>query len=167
MPTIDPLVKDFLAQKRIAVVGVSETHAGAANENYKKFKNAGYTVYAVNPKSETFGSDPCYPNLKALPEKPDGVFIVVNPRNTEKVVQECIELGIPRVWMHCALGSSPTIAKEGAAKVGSASAEAVRLCRENGIAVIPGACANMFLKPDFGHACMREFLRLTGALSAN
>ena len=73
--------------------------------------------------------------------------------------------GRPRMWMRCALGSRPTIANDAAAKIGSASPEAVRLCRENGIAVIPGGCANMFLKPDFGHACMRGMLRLAGALA--
>lgn len=165
MPTIDPLAKDFLAQKRIAVVGVSRKREDAANLNYRKFKEAGYTVYAVNPNTNQFDGDPCYPDLKSLPEKPDGVFIVTRPANTEKVVRECVELGIKRVWMHCALGSRPTIAKDAAAKIGSASAEAVRVCRENGISVIPGGCANMFLKPDFGHTCMRGVLRVAGALA--
>jgi len=36
------------------------------------------------------------------------------------------------------------------------------MCRENGIAVIPGDCPNQFLKPDFGHAMMWV---LFGALS--
>ena len=165
MPTIDPQVKDFLAQKCIAVVGVSLKREDAANLNYRKFKHAGYKVFAINPNADSFDGGPCYPNLKSLPEKPDGVFIVTRPANTEKVVRECIELGIQRVWMHCALGSRPALAKDAAAKIGSASAEAVRLCRENGIAVIPGACPNMFLEPDFGHACMRGLLRLSGSLA--
>jgi predicted CoA-binding protein len=165
MPTIDPLVKDFLAQKRIAVVGVSRKREDAANLNYRKFRKAGYKVFAVNPNTDKFDGDPCYPDLKSLPEKVDGVLIVTKPANTERIVRECIELGIPRVWMHCALGSRPTIAKDAAAKIGSASAEAVRLCRENNIAVIPGGCPNMFLEPDFGHACMRGVLRLAGSLA--
>jgi predicted CoA-binding protein len=165
MAAIDSLVKDFLAQRRIAVVGVSRKREDAANLNYRKFKSAGYKVFAVNPNTDTFDGDPCYPDLKSLPEKPDGVFIVTNPANTEKVVRECVELGIKRVWMHCALGSRPRIAKDAAAKIGSASPEAVLLCRANGIAVIPGGCANMFLEPDFGHACMRGLLRLTGSLA--
>ncbi|MBM4423533.1 MAG: CoA-binding protein [Chloroflexi bacterium] len=163
--TIDPLVKDFLAQKRIAVVGVSRKE-GAANLNYRKFKKAGYTVFAVNPNIETFDGDPCYRDLKSLPEKVDGVFIVTRPALTEKVVRERAELGLQRVWMHCVLGSTPTVAKDAAAKIGSASPEAVRLCRENGIAVIPGGCVSMFLEPDFGHACMRGMLRMAGALAA-
>ena len=44
----------------------------------------------------------------------------------------------------------------------SVSQEAVRMCRENGIAVIPGTCPNQFLKPDFGHAMMRVMFRTIG-----
>ena len=165
MPTIDALVKDFLAQKRIAVVGVSLKREDAANLLYRKFKRAGYRVFAISPHTVTFDGDACYPDLKAVPEKVDGVLVVTRPAVTDEIVRQCIALGIPRVWMHCALGSRPTFAKEAAAKIGSASAEAVRLCRENNIAVIPGACPNMFLEPDFGHACMRGLLRATGALA--
>jgi len=46
----------------------------------------------------------------------------------------------------------------------SVSSEAVRMCRENGIAVIPGTCPNQFLKPDPGHAMMRGLWRLFGFL---
>ena len=165
MPTIDPLVKDFLAQKRIAVAGVSRKREDAANLLYRKFKSAGYRVFAVNPNTDQFDGDPCYPDLKSLPEKVDGVMIVTRPANTETIVRQCIELGIPRVWMHCALGSRPKFARQAAATIGSASEEAVRLCRENNIAVIPGACPNMFLNADFGHACMRGVLRAVGALA--
>jgi hypothetical protein len=165
MPKIDQLTEDFLNQRRIAVVGVSRKREDAANLNYRKFKRAGYKVYAVNPKAETFDGDRCYPDLASLPEKVDGVFIVTNAAHTEQIVRQCIALGIPRVWMHCSLGSTPRLGRDLAAKIGSASAEAVRLCRENNIAVIPGGCPLMFLEPDFGHACMRGLLRLSGALA--
>jgi len=164
MTTIDELARDFLAQKRIAVVGVSLKREDAANLLYRKFKKSGYRVFAVNPHSAVFDGDPCYPDLKSIPEKVDGVLIVTRPAVTEEIVRQCIALGIPRAWMHGALGSRPFL-KNAAAKIGSASAEAVRLCRENNIAVIPGACPNMFLEPDFGHACMRGLLRATGALA--
>jgi hypothetical protein len=50
---------------------------------------------------------------------------------------------------------------------GSVSEEAVNLCREKGIEVIPGACPMMFCEPvDFGHRCMRWLLKVTGGLPA-
>jgi hypothetical protein len=44
----------FLAQKKIAVVGVSEKREAGCNLGYRKFKEAGYTMYAVNPYVTTF-----------------------------------------------------------------------------------------------------------------
>jgi predicted CoA-binding protein len=156
MAAIDTLVQDFLAQKKIAVVGVSDQRETGCNSNYKKFKRAGYQVYAINPRITAFDSDPCYPDLKALPEKPDAVFILASPKVTDVIVQQCVELGVKHVWMHCMMGIKPGLA----ASMSSVSPEAVRLCRENGIAVIPGSCPNQFLKPDFAHGMMR---RLWGA----
>ena len=161
MAIIDPLVTEFLAQKKIAVVGVSDKRETGCNLNYQKFKASGYQVYAVNPHITTFHGDPCYPDLGSLPEKPDAVFILANPTVTEQVVRQCLDLGIKHVWMHCMLGTKTGLA----AGISSVSPEAVRLCRENGIAVIPGSCPNQFLKPDLGHAMMRGLWRAFGLLN--
>jgi len=158
MAKIDVLVQDFLAQKKIAVVGVSDRRETGCNLAYRKFKQAGYTVFAVNPHLTIFEGAPVYPDLKSIPEKPDAVFIFANPQVTEQMVQQCIDLGIKRVWMHCLMGTKPGLA----AGMTSVSSDAVRLCRENGIAVIPGICPNQYLKPDFGHAMMRTMFRTFG-----
>ncbi len=158
MAKIDELVKDFLAQKKLAVVGVSDKRETGCNMSYKKFKQAGYQVFAVNPRITTFEGDPCYPDLKSLPEKPEAVFILASPKVTDQIVQQCVELGVKRVWMHCMMGTKPGAA----ANMSSVSPEAVKLCRENGITVIPGSCPNQFIKPDVGHAIMRGLWRALG-----
>ncbi len=158
MAKIDELVKDFLAQKKIAVVGVSDKRETGCNMSYKKFKQAGYLVYGVNPRITTFEGDSCYPDLKSLPEKPDAVFILTSPVVTEQIVQQCVDLGIKHVWMHCMMGTKPGLA----AGMTSVSPEAVRLCRENGIGVIPGSCPSQFLQPDGFHGFMRGMWGLFG-----
>jgi predicted CoA-binding protein len=163
MSKIDPLVQDFLAQKKIAVVGVSDKRETGCNLAYRKFIEAGYAVSVVNPHLTIFDGNPCYPDLKSIPEKPDAVFILANPKVTEQIVQQCVDLGVKHVWMHCLMGTKPGLA----AGMTSVSQEAVRICRENGIAVIPGACPNQFLKPDFGHAVMRVMFRMLGFQSVN
>lgn len=165
MATLDSMVKDFLAQRRIAVVGVSDKRETGCNLGYRKFRDAGYTVYAVNPRLTEFEGAPCYPDLKAIPQPPDAVFILANPKVTDQIVQQCVDLGIKHVWMHCMMGTKPGLA----AGDTSVSQDAVRLCRENGIAVIPGSCPNQFLNPDFGHKMMRWLWGLCGNLriSAN
>jgi hypothetical protein len=160
MSKVDDLVKDFLAQKKIAVVGVSDKRDTGCNLAYRKFKAAGYKVYGVNPRITTFEGAPIYPDLKAIPDRPEAVFILANPTVTDQIVQQCVELGIKRVWMHCMMGTKPGLA----ASMTSVSQDAVRLCQENGISVIPGSCPNQFLPSDFFHGLMRKMWRFFGNL---
>jgi len=163
MTKIDTLVQGFLAQKKIAVVGVSDKRETGCNLSYKKFKEAGYQVYAVNPRISTFEGDPCYADLKSIPEKPDAVFMLTNPKVTEQIVQQCVDLGIKHVWMHCMMGTKPGLA----AGITSVSQSAVEMCKVNGIEVIPGACPNQFLKPDGGHKFMLGMWKLFGFMRVN
>ena len=154
--TLEAKVQDFLAQKRIAVVGVSRhnSHHPAGNLIYRRLKSTGHEVFAVNPHMNAFEGDRCYPDLKSIPGGVDGVVIVTKPETTERIVNECVETRVPRVWMHQSLGKGTSV-----------SPVAVENCRANKISVIAGACPMMFgAGVDFGHSCMRWVLRLTGGL---
>lgn len=163
MAKVDTMVQNFLAQKRIAVVGVSDKRETGCNAAYQKFKEAGYEVFAVNPRIASFQGDACYPDLKSIPSKPDAVFILTNPKVTDQIVQECVDLGVKHVWMHCMMGVKPGLA----ANMTSVSSSAVDLCNANGIAVIPGSCPNQFLNPDGGHKFMRGMWKLFGFMNMN
>jgi len=163
MAKIDNMVHDFLAQKRIAVVGVSDKRETGCNMAYTKFKENGYHVFPVNPRISNYDGVTCYPDLKSIPDKPDAVFILASPKVTDKIVQECVDLGIKHVWMHCMMGTKPGLA----ASMSSVSQEAVEMCNANGITVIPGSCPNQFLDPDFGHKMMRGMWRLFGFMNMN
>lgn len=154
MPDLQALVSDFLTQKKIAVAGVSRSDGNApANLIYRKLRGAGYRVFAVNPQAETVEGDRCFHDLRSLPEPVDAAVLATPAGTARALVEECFQAGIPRVWMHRSLGE------------GSVSEDAVRFCREKNLAVIPGGCPMMFCAPvDFGHKCMRWFLRLTGNL---
>jgi len=161
MTKIDNLTQDFLGQKVIAIVGVSDKRETGANLNYKTFKKRGYQVYAVNPRISAFDGAPCYPDLKSIPEKPDAVFMLTSPRVTQQVVQQCVELGIKHVWMHCQMGTKPGLS----ARSTSVSPSAVEMCKANGIAVIPGSCPAQFMGADFGHSIMRRLWSMFGNLN--
>jgi predicted CoA-binding protein len=163
MLKIDELVSDFLTQKNIAVVGVSDQRETGCNSNYRKFKQAGYRVFPINPRLKSFDGDKCYPDLRSLPEIPDGVFILARPEVTEEIVRQCVELGVRRVWMHCMMGTKAGLAPG----MTSVSAAAAELCAQNGISVIPGTCPNQFVRPDFGHAVMRGLWRAFGFMAAS
>jgi predicted CoA-binding protein len=167
MSNLDVLVEGFLAQEKIAVVGVSDQRETGCNLAFRTFKENGYQVSAVNPRMTEFDGAPCYPDLKSIPEKPEAVFILTNPKVTEIIVQECVDLGIGHVWMHCMMGTKPGLTPG----MTSVSQDAVRVCSENGIAVIPGSCPNQFLGSDFGHKVMKVlwgtlgFMKVSGTSS--
>ncbi len=155
MPTVDAAINDFLAQRRIAVAGVSREPGGMHGGNivYQRLKERGYEVFAVNPNAETVEGDPCFHDLKSTPGGVDAVVIATAPAVAPSVARECKELGITRVWMHRSFGG------------GSVSREAHELCRQNGIASIAGGCPLMYPPTsDGGHRFMRFFLGLFGQL---
>jgi len=154
--SLEAKVDDFLAQKRIAVAGVSRnnSHHPAANLIYDRLKESGHDVFPVSPHMQTFEGDRCYPDLPSIPGGVDGVVIVTRPDVTERIVHQCSDAGVRRVWMHQSL-----------AKGSSVSPAAVEYCRQHDISVIAGACPMMYgADVDFGHTCMRWILRLTGGL---
>ena len=156
--TLEAKVDDFLAQKRIAVAGVSRDHSRhpVGNLIYHRLKRTGHDVFPVNPHMPTFDGDRCYPNLRSIPGGVDGVVIITRPETTEQIVRDCSEAGVRRVWMHRSM-----------AKGSSVSAAAVAYCRQHDISVIAGACPMMFGPGvDFGHTCMRWMMKLAGGLPA-
>jgi predicted CoA-binding protein len=144
------MVEDFFAQKRIAVCGLSRTKDSGASAIYLRLRDHGYQVFPVHPTAEVLHGDPCYPNLSAIPDGVDAVFIMNSPDVTEKIVDEAASLGIKRVWMH-----------NNVLMPSSVSQTAVDRCREANIEVISVGCPMMFLEPDFFHKCMRWILRAT------
>jgi len=155
MNTHEEKVKDFLSQKIIAITGVSRNpKMEVGNAIYKKFKDAGYTVYPINPNAEIIEGDKCYHNLSKTPQKADSVFIATNPSVSIEIVKQCIEAGIKRIWFHRSMGN------------GSFSEEAAKLGEANELTVIRSGCPMMYVgKVDFGHKMIRFFMKLFGKLS--
>ncbi len=104
MTTLKEAVDDFLAQKRIAVAGVSREPNQAANLVYRALRKTNYQVFAVNPSADQAEGDPCYPDLKSIPGGVDAVVIATPPGAAEAIVRDCAEQGISRVWMHRSFG---------------------------------------------------------------
>jgi predicted CoA-binding protein len=147
MQTIGEATSAFLANKRIAVTGVSrEPKSHGGNVVYKRFRDRGYQVFAVNPNASQVEGDPAYHDLKSIPGGVDAVIIATRPDRAEGTMRECAELGIKHVWMHRGPGG------------GSVSPEATAYGREHGITVIDGGCPCMFGQTaDFGHKIMKFF----------
>lgn len=154
--TLEQKVEDFLAQKRIAVAGVSrnQSHHPVGNLIYARLRSTGHDVFPVSPHMASFEGDRCYPDVQSVPGGVDAVMIITRPEVTSRIVRDCHTAGVRRVWMH-----------QGLAKGTSVSHDALEFCRAHDISVIAGACPMMFGPGvDFGHTCLRLYLTLTGGL---
>ena len=146
MQSINEAASEFLAYKRVAVTGVSRNKKSGHGSNnvYKRLRERGYQVFAVNPNASEVEGDPAYKDLKSIPGGVDAVVIGTAPTRAEDTMRECAELGINHVWMHRGPGA------------GSVSPAATEYGRSHGITVIDGGCPCMFgPTADFGHKVMR------------
>src|SRR4051794_1581327 len=133
MQSINEAAAAFLANGRVAVTGVSRTpEAHGSNAVYRRLRERGYTVFAVNPNARQVEGDPAYPDLKSIPGGVDGVVIATRPELAEDAMRQCVQLGIKHVWIHRGAG------------VESVSDAATSYGRQHGITVIDGGCPLMF-----------------------
>jgi len=152
MPAIKEVAEDFLSHKRIAVTGVSRhPQSHGANVVYRRLRDRGYEVFAVNPNADEVEGDKAYHSLTEIPGGVEAVVIGTRPERAEATMEECAQLGIEQVWMHRSFGG------------GSVSDTATRYGREHGITVIDGGCPCMFgPTSDTGHRMMRVFATMAG-----
>jgi uncharacterized protein len=131
--TEQEIIEDFLAQRRIAIVGVSRQPNDFSRSIFREFVKRGYDVVPVSPLADEIEGHPCVARLQEVQPRPDGVLLMTSPEVTEMVVRDCVDSGVRRVWMYRAAGE------------GAVSEQALELCRTNDIRVIPGRCPFMFL----------------------
>lgn len=142
-------VETFIAQKTLALAGASRSGKKFGNSVLKELTDRGYTVYPVHPEAEEIDGQRCYASLKDLPEAVGGAVLVTKPTQTELLVRQAKEAGIPRVWM----------------QKGAHSDDAVTFCRENGIDAVHDECILMFSDPVNGvHAFHRWLWKVFGKL---
>ncbi len=109
-----------MKNKKIAVVGVSSNPNKYGYKIFKDLIENEYEVYGINPKLKELFNQTIYPSLKDIPQKIDTLIMVVPPQITEKIVDECIELGIKEIWF----------------QPGSESEKAIEKAKKNGIKTI-------------------------------
>jgi predicted CoA-binding protein len=154
MRRIEEAASAFLTSKRVAVTGVSrDPKSHGANVVYRRLRDRGYQVFAVNPNTTRVEGDQAYPDLRSIPGGVDAVVIGTRPDRADGTIRECVDLGIRQAWMHHGPGA------------GSVSPSAAQYGREHGMTVIDGGCPCMFdPTADFGHKAIRMVLTMTGGV---
>jgi uncharacterized protein len=121
---MESLVRDFLSQKRFAVVGSFRNKTKYAYQIVKDLSAKGYEVYPVNPHTSRVEGRVCYGSISEIPCNIDVVDVVTPPAVTEIILKECLQEGVKRVWL----------------QPGAESGQAIKFCQENNIKVIHSIC---------------------------
>ncbi|HZS97229.1 MAG TPA: CoA-binding protein [Terriglobales bacterium] len=142
-------VENFLALKRIAMVGVSRNPKDFSRHLFREMCSRGYDMVPVNWVANEIDGRESFQCLQAVKPAVEGVLIMTAAHETIRVVRDCAEARINRVWIYRAGGT------------GAVSEEALAFCREHGIAVVEGYCPFMFFKSTgFIHRTHGFFLKI-------
>jgi len=146
------LIDNFLTQKRLAFVGVSRDPKNFSRTLFREFQKQGFDVVPVNPNATEVEGVPCVATVQDISPPVESAYLMTSPDITDQVIHDCAAAGITQVWMHRGEG------------VGAVSQDALEFCRANGINVVPGFCAFMFLpNAGFFHKAHGFVMKLTGA----
>lgn len=139
----------IVAERTLALVGVSRSGRKFGNAVLKELTGKGYTVYPVHPTAESVDGHQAYRSFRDTPTKPGAVIVVVPPSQAEHVVREAHAAGITQVWL----------------QQGAGSPDARRFCREHDMTVVDGECILMFTDPTvWYHRAHRWARKVTGTL---
>lgn len=125
------LIQDDFALKRlledaetIAVVGHSDNPARTSYRIAQFLRDAGYTVYPVNPTVQTIDGQPSYAALADVPAPIDIVNVFRRSEYLSGVVDEAIAIGAKLVW----------------AQLGVQDDEAARKAADGGLDIVMNRC---------------------------
>jgi predicted CoA-binding protein len=127
------LAREFLAQRRIAFVGVSRDSRDLSRALFRELRQRGYDLVPVHPELASVDGVPCAKRVQEIQPPVDGAPLMTAPAVTDRVVRDCAEAGVTRVFMHQGVGP------------GAVSPAAVAFCHEHCIDVVEGACPFMLL----------------------
>jgi predicted CoA-binding protein len=100
-----------LHAKEIAVVGVSNRTEKIGTKIFRDLLKHGLNVQGINPSGGELSGKKLYKSLRDLPLVPDIVITVVPPHVTERIVDECRQMGVREIWMQPGSESEAAIQK--------------------------------------------------------
>lgn len=146
----------FLAAGRIAVVGVSRNEKDFSRMVFRELVGRGLDVVPVNPALAQADGRAAFARVQDVVPRADAAIVLAPAARAEEVVRDCLAAGVRRIWFH--RGAGP----------GSASPQALALCRERGVAVVQGLCPFMALQgAGFPHRVHGFFRRRFGEHAAH
>lgn len=121
----DDDIRELLRRsRRIAVIGLSSRRDRPSHGVGRALQGFGYEVLPVNPNETEVLGVPSYSDLASVPGDIDLVDVFRAPEHVPEVVEDCIERGVPAIWL----------------QEGVVHPEAAERARQAGITVVMDRC---------------------------
>lgn len=133
MATTIRQINEFLALKRIAVVGVSRSDKETSHALWQELRQRRYDAVPVNPATAEIDGRPCYATVRDIEPPVEGALIMTTAAAAEQVLEDCAAAGIRRVWLYRGMGG------------GASSPETAAAAERHGLDAVVGHCPYMFL----------------------
>ena len=133
-PPDDEIARLLQRVRSIAVVGLSPRTNRPSHGVAAQMQRFGYRIIPVRPAVDSVLGEKACATLREVPEKFDLVDVFRAPEYVDAIVEDCIALGAPAIWL-----------QEGVVNIPAAGQ-----AREAGITVVMDRCI------------YREYLRLFG-----
>ncbi len=143
------VIQNFLAQKKMAIAGVSRNPDKFGYKVYEELNNKGYELYPINPNIDSINGNKCYNDVSSLPSHVKHLLILTPKSQTDKTLREAINKGITQIWVQQMSETEDTI----------------KIAEEFQVEPIMKKCIFMFAEPVAGfHNFHRTLLKIFGML---
>jgi len=85
--------------RNIAVLGLSPNPARPSHRVAAALQGFGYRILPVRPAVHEILRERAYPDLRQVPERIDLVDVFRAPEHVDEIVDACIELKLPALWL--------------------------------------------------------------------
>lgn len=133
MKTTIRQIDDFLALKRVAVVGVSRNEKEISHALWQELRQRRCDAVPVNPATTEIDGKPCFATVRDIEPPVEGALIMTTPAVAEQVLEDCAAAGVRHVWLYGGLGGGVT------------SPATVAAAERLGLDAVAGHCPYMFL----------------------
>lgn len=128
---MEATIQSFIASKKIAIVGASRDGNKFGNAAAKELSERGYQVFYIHPQADEIDGHPTHPNLEAVKDQVESVWVNVPSENAEGVLRDAAAAGLAKVWL----------------QQGADSPDLVNLGAELGLELVAGKCILMYAEP--------------------
>lgn len=132
MTTLE-LIRKFLGEKRIALLGASRHPKDFSRSLMTELRRRGIDVVPVNPHAPEIDGVSCTRTILEVTPKVSSAIILTPKYAVKQSVLECISAGVTTIWLFGLKGP------------GEFPVDLLELCANRSVNVVAGYCPYMFL----------------------